>query len=149
MMSVLGEVCDRPEQAQQLNSAIETAWQSLPRLEKPLRVAYLIWRKPWMAAGSDTYIDSVLQRLGLENVFAGAGRYPQFSQAELMAAKPGLVLLSSEPFPFAEKHRRELEMIVPHSDIQLVDGEAFSWHGAHMLPAARYLEKLIFTWRSN
>lgn len=146
MMNVLGDVCDRQVQAQQLSHKIESAWQSLPRLEKPLRVAYLIWRKPWMAAGSDTYIDAVLRRLGLENVFAGAERYPQFSNEELMAKNPDLVLLSSEPFPFAEKHIRELEMIVPHSDIQLVDGEAFSWYGAHMLPATRYLEKRLLSW---
>ena len=146
MVLRLGEVCGRRDQAKKLSDDIENAWQKLRRLGKPLRVAYLIWRKPWMAAGSDTYIDAVLQRLGLDNVFAGRGRYPEFTNADLIREKPDLLLLSSEPFPFAEKHIRELEMVLPHSDIRLVDGEAFSWYGSHMLPAARYLDKLLFTW---
>ncbi len=149
MIRKLGELCDRDEQAAQLTGQIRQAWDVLPSLKTPLSVAYLIWRKPWMAAGSDTYIDAVLQRLGLQNVFSGGARYPEFSIETLVEQRPELVLLSSEPFPFVEKHIRELEMHLPHTEIQLVDGEAFSWYGAHMLPAARYLQKLLITWTAG
>lgn len=143
MMLRLGEVCDRTIQAEQLSLATKTAWQSVPCLPQPQRVAYLIWRKPWMAAGSDTYINDVLQRLGFENVFAGAGRYPEFSGEELSEMQPEQVLLSSEPFPFADRHVEEIRGILPGAQIQLVDGEMFSWYGAHMRPAAAYLRDLL------
>lgn len=146
MIERLGEVCDCQATAAQLANDIDGAWQALPRLKEAQRAAYLIWRKPWMAAGSQTYIDAVMQRLGLENVFAGQDRYPEFDLDALVARSPALILLSSEPFPFAEKHVRELEMRLPHAHIQLVDGEAFSWYGARMLPSASYLARLLYLW---
>jgi hypothetical protein len=41
------------------------------------------------------------------------------------------VLLSSEPFPFAERHRAEVaaEAGLALARVQLVSGEAFSWFG--------------------
>ncbi len=143
MIERLGQVCGEADKARQLAAAIDGAWQKLPVLSESLKVAYLIWRKPFMAAGSGTFIDAVLQRLGFDNVFAGADRYPEFTLQMLAAENPDVVLLSSEPYPFRDKHQIELEMLLPQADIMLVDGEAFSWYGSHMLDAARYLERFL------
>lgn len=143
MVHRLGELCSRQAQAEGLIRNIDDAWQKLPCLSEPLSVAYLIWRKPWMAAGSDTFIDSVMQRLGFSNVFAGSSRYPEFSLQQLQEKQPRLVLLSSEPYPFKGRHQADLEMALPGAEVMLVDGEAFSWYGSHMLGAARYLERLL------
>lgn len=143
MVEGLGAVCDRQTQATTLVTSVEEAWQKISSLNESVSVAYLIWRKPWMAAGSDTFIDAVLQRMGLINVFGQTPRYPEFEVEALVAAQPDVVFLSSEPYPFKERHIAELQMSLPDADFMLVDGEAFSWYGAHMLPAARYLQRLI------
>ncbi len=134
----LGALLGRPAAADRLVGDIETAWSGVPRAAGD-RVLYLIWRKPWMAAGADTYIDSVLSRLGCENVAAGlSGRYPELDPDTMRALQPQRVLLSSEPFPFAEKHIEELRRILPDAAFELVDGEAYSWYGARMVAAAEY-----------
>ena len=89
--------------AARLAADIEAAFGDLPRLDG-LRCAYLIWRRPWMAAGGGSFIDDVLRRLGLANVFAGRPRYPEVTAADLAAAAPDVVLLSSEPYPFKPAH---------------------------------------------
>jgi iron complex transport system substrate-binding protein len=95
----------------------------------PVRYAYLIWRKPWMAAGGDTFVSAMLALPGGENVLAAhAERYPAVSAAELAAASPDAVLLSSEPFPFREKHAEELAAAtgLPRGRFHFVDGEYLS-----------------------
>ncbi|HYC78508.1 MAG TPA: helical backbone metal receptor [Planctomycetota bacterium] len=98
----------------------------------PLRVVYLIWRKPWMAAAGDTFVDAMLRETGFVNVLADApGRYPPFDLARCAELKVDLVLLSSEPFPFDAEHRPEIAAAagLPLERIQCVSGEAFSWFG--------------------
>lgn len=103
-----------------------------------LRVAYLIWRQPWMVAGGQTFIDDLLQRAGFENVFAHRARYPEVTVAALQDAAPDVVLLSSEPFPFTEDHSNEFRAVLPEARIQVVDGTLFSWYGSRLrhFPAA-------------
>ena len=52
--------------------------------------------------------------------------------ARLLGADPELVLLSSEPYPFSEKHFAEIEAILPDASLALADGEMFSWYGSRM-----------------
>lgn len=100
---------------------------------KSQRVAYLIWQKPYMTIGNDTYIHDMLKHTGYENIFGDQTRYPTFTLAELKDRVPELILLSSEPFPFKQKHIDELKLTFPNTPIQLVDGEAFSWYGTRLL----------------
>lgn len=100
---------------------------------KSQRVAYLIWQKPYMTIGHDTYIHDMLKHTGYENIFGDQTRYPSFTLAELKDRRPELILLSSEPFPFKQKHIDELKLSFPNTPIQLVDGEAFSWYGTRFL----------------
>ena len=129
---------------EKLRQQIQQAWTTLPRVQSPPRILYLIWRKPWMAAGGDTYIDSVLQRLGFSNVAVDlAGRYPQIDAQIMRQLDVDLVLLSSEPYPFKSEHMVEIESLLPQAKARLVDGEMFSWYGSRMLPAADYLARLV------
>lgn len=109
----------------------------------PVRFAYLIWRKPWMAAGRETYIDGLLTLAGGVNVLAGGARYPEVDAATLGQAQ--LLLLSSEPFPFSERHQEELcaELGLPRQRTRLVDGQLLSWHGARTLEGLAYAEQLL------
>jgi ABC-type Fe3+-hydroxamate transport system substrate-binding protein len=104
-----------------------------------LRALYMIWRDPWMAAGGDTYIHDVMQLFGLQNVCAGMKRYPQLTEKQMGELAPQVILLSSEPYPFREKHVRELADQLRIPKILTVDGEWFSWYGPRMLPSFRSL----------
>lgn len=104
----------------------------------PLRYAYLVWREPWMAAGADTYISALLAEAGGVNVLAEREeRYPTVTLDQLVAARPEVVLLPSEPFAFGQAHQRELAERGLAS--RLVDGELLCWHGARLVQGLAYL----------
>ncbi len=94
---------------------------------------YLCWRKPWMAAGRDTFISAMLEAVGGRNALSDEGRrYPTLTPGRLAALNPDHVLLSSEPYPFREEHGRELAGAsgIPLERFQCVDGQLLSWYGA-------------------
>jgi ABC-type Fe3+-hydroxamate transport system substrate-binding protein len=96
-----------------------------------------------MSVGQDTFIADILYRCGWTNVFGHLGRYPEITIEALQAAQPDVILLSSEPFPFKEKHMAELQAQLPAAKIVLVDGEMFSWYGSRLLHAVSYLQNLV------
>lgn len=106
------------------------------------KILYMIWREPWMAAASGTYIDDMIQKMGWQNVLADKTRYPKIDTQELQHLDPDFVLLSSEPYPFEKKHIAEIQEIFPDAKILLVDGEAFSWYGSRLLKKTSYLKDL-------
>lgn len=112
-----------------------------------LSVAYLIWRKPWMVAARDTFIDAMLTEAGFRNAFTGQrwARYPVVTMTDLKAAAPELIFLSSEPYPFREKHLADMQTCCPDARVVLVDGELFSWYGSRLRYSAAYFAQL----RSN
>lgn len=105
---------------------------------------YLIWQKPWMAVAGETYIAGLLTLAGGRNILAASAvRYPEVGAETLSQAE--LILLSSEPFPFAERHRQELkqELGLPAERLLLVDGQLLSWHGARTREGLAYAEQLF------
>lgn len=142
MTRAVGFALGSEARAARIAADIEGAFASLPRLDG-LRCAYLIWRQPWMAAGGGTFIDDLLQRLGLVNVFEARPRYPELSVDDLVAAAPQLVLLSSEPYPFKPAHAAELANVLPRARMVPVDGEMFCWPGSRLLQAAGYFHDLL------
>ncbi len=108
----------------------------------PLRTCYLIWNKPLMTVGSDTFIHSLMKIAGFENIFSDKTRYPTVSMTDLIFLKCELLLLSSEPYPFKQKHVDEFEKHLPNTRIILVDGEMFSWYGSRLLKTAEYFKNL-------
>lgn len=144
MMRRLGTLFGREEAAETIIRETEAAFAAYTVPEKPLRAAYFIWRRPFMSVGQDTFIHDVLQRLGFENVFAAyPGRYPEISAEDLQHESPELVLLSSEPYPFGEKHREEIREILPAARILLVDGECYSWYGSSVRKAPAYTRQWL------
>jgi ABC-type Fe3+-hydroxamate transport system substrate-binding protein len=109
---------------------------------KVYRVAYLIWKDPYMSVGGDTFISDMLRASGFENILSEKTRYPEITTAELRSKNTELVFLSSEPYPFKQKHIDELQAELPDAKILLVDGEIFSWYGSRMKYAATYIKKL-------
>ena len=112
----------------------------------PVRWAYLIWRRPWMAVNGDTFVHALLAQAGGANVFADApARYPEIAPAALAAADPDVVLLSSEPFPFTDAHADELaaETGLPRARFRLADGELLSWHGSRTPAGVDYAASVL------
>jgi ABC-type Fe3+-hydroxamate transport system substrate-binding protein len=116
-----------------------------PSINQPtqLLTAYLIWKDPYMAAGGDTFINNMLQRCNFKNIFHDHTRYPQIEIGQLSTLNCQLLLLSSEPYPFNQKHINELQQHLPNTKILLVDGEMFSWYGSRLLHAPDYFGKMI------
>ena len=139
MIRRVGFIAGAKEEAATLADEIEASFAALaaPTTEEaPVPAAYFIWRKPYMAAATGTFIDDMLRRTGFTNAFAGLARYPEITAAQLTAAAPQRILLSSEPYPFAVKHVAEFQQICPAAKIEIVDGELFSWYGSHLLKSA-------------
>jgi ABC-type Fe3+-hydroxamate transport system substrate-binding protein len=142
MIRKVGQVVGREENANQIISSITISFNKLDIKASSLKVAYLIWRKPYIVAGKATFIDDMLRRCGLKNAFE-TDRYPEVFPAQIVEANPNLVFLSSEPYPFTSRHVTEFQALVPDANIQLVDGELFSWYGSRLLKAPQYFKQLI------
>jgi hypothetical protein len=101
-----------------------------------------IWRRPWMTLNGDTYGSSLLALLGVANVYGGdAERYPSIGDLdEVRGRRPDVVLAPSEPYPFAERHRAELETVAP---VTFVDGQDLFWWGVRTPAAIERLRSSI------
>lgn len=140
LLKSLGNILGKQNIAQQFNLKI----QDIFNFEKPktkLKVAYLIWKNPYMTIGRDTFIHHILEEIGFENIFKSQKRYPILELEELTEAD--VIFLSSEPFPFKEKHISEIRNVFPDKLIKIVDGEAFSWYGTRIAKTNSYYQDLI------
>ena len=139
-LGTMGTLVGAEAAAQQWMARISAARARLATLPPGPRFAYLIWRHPWMAVNGDTFISAMLAEAGCVNAFADAAdRYPTITPEQLVDVEA--ILLSSEPFPFADKHRTELAGLVGIAEerFSLVDGELCSWHGVRMAAAFEWL----------
>lgn len=108
--------------------------------KKPVKkVAYFIWKEPYMLAGRQTFINSLLELNGFQNVIK-EDRYPEKPLEEISVLKPDICLLSTEPFPFKSEHKKDLQPYFPK--VELVDGECFSWYGSRLIAAMDYFKEL-------
>ncbi|MBK8428234.1 MAG: ABC transporter substrate-binding protein [Lewinellaceae bacterium] len=148
MMLRVGRLTGRAEKAQEIVEEISASFQALPQSTvKPGRAAYFIWRKPYMVAANGTFIYEMMRMAGFENVFADLERYPEITLDMLAAAQPDCIFLSSEPYPFAEKHIAVFQEACPDARIRIVDGEMFSWYGSRLRYAPDYFRSLWETLR--
>ncbi|SDH01462.1 ABC transporter substrate-binding protein [Chitinophaga filiformis] len=147
MIRNIGEITGKSERADEIAGNILFGFKGLidevqQQEEDLLRTAYFIWREPWMVAGGGTFISIMMRHCGLENVFEDMPRYPEIALEQLRTADCELILLSSEPYPFKEKHIAELQAVRPDVRIELVDGEMFSWYGSRLLKSVPYFREL-------
>ena len=149
MIRRVGFIAGAKERAEALATEIAASFSALapaelkePKEEAPVSAAYFIWRKPYMAAATGTFIDDMLRRAGFANAFADETRYPEITAEQLATAAPQRLFLSSEPYPFGEKHIAEFQQICPNAKIEIVDGELFSWYGSRLRKSAAYFNQL-------
>ncbi|MEC5171681.1 helical backbone metal receptor [Chryseobacterium nepalense] len=140
LLKTLGRLFNKEEKAQCFNLKIYDILNEA-KVSNKVKVAYLIWKNPYMTIGSDTFIHKILGEIGFENIFKDRNRYPVIETEDLKEAE--IIMLSSEPFPFKEKHMEELKVFYPDKKIMIVDGEAFSWYGTHIAKCESYFKGLI------
>lgn len=138
-LTELGNKLYKQNLAEKFNSEISNIFTNL-NSEKRKKAAYLIWNNPYMTVGSDTFIHHILSKIGFDSIFKNHKRYPEIDAEDLKDAE--YILLSTEPYPFNEKHKKEFETLFPNSKIIIVDGEAFSWYGTHLTKVKNYLSEL-------
>ncbi len=142
MIHDLGVITDHKPQAEELQTMIQTAFQTLPSIDGK-RFAYVIWKKPYMVVGNHTYIQDLLKTFGLENAFSSyEGRYPIVSEEDFHKAKLDYIFLATEPFPFKEEHKLEFTKQFPDAKTLILDGEML-WYGPRMLEAAAYFKEVF------
>lgn len=142
MMQEVGEAVNRKSEAEVLCASIENEWVKCKGLAGGESVCYAIWNDPLMVAGDKTYINAVLDWFGWNNL-VHVPRYPELTIAELATLKPERLMLSSEPFPFAEKHLDAFQDALPYTKVECVDGEVFSWYGSRMKHTPEYVRRLV------
>src|SRR6185312_13080235 len=139
MMRSVGEMTGKIEETSDIISKINTSFQ-IDFPIQPRRTLYLIWKDPYMSIGTDTFIHNIMKHFGYINVLSTETRYPELSLEAIKILNPEVIMLSSEPFPFKEKHILELKDILPDLEIILVDGEMFSWYGSRLIQTANYIK---------
>ena len=142
MIEQVGLIVNKQDGANDIIFQIKNNFAKLLTNDSKLPAAYLIWQNPYMTIGGDTFISSMLDAAGFINIFQDRRRYPEVTIEELQTANCKLLLLSSEPFPFKQKHIEALQKQLPGTKIILVDGELFSWYGSRMLKAPAYFKQL-------
>ena len=153
---LIGALFDREHEADALCERFSLAFNTLlgrARQYPRQRVLYLIWRKPWMSVSSSTYIARMLDAAGLD-VLDPIGesappndeppRYPQLTIDPILLKRVDRILLSSEPYPFKEAHRAELQALggADGPPTSFIDGEMTSWYGSRAIAGCDYLAGL-------
>lgn len=142
MMREIAHITDSDWEGEKLVNEIQSSFAALIQPATATSCAYFIWRKPYMVAASNTFINHMLGVAGFKNVFDNLQRYPEIEPSLLNNLKPDYIFLSSEPYSFSEKHFDEFQSFSPNSKVILVDGEMFSWYGSRLRYAAEYFKEL-------
>jgi ABC-type Fe3+-hydroxamate transport system substrate-binding protein len=147
---LIGGVFGREAEAEGLCERFERAYAACERAAgafAPKDVLYLIWRKPWMSVSRDTYISRTLALFGLQTLpQAAEARYPKLKELDVPGAE--LVLLSSEPYRFRQKHADEIQRQL-QKPCRLIDGEMTSWYGPRAIEGLSYLARFAATLASS
>lgn len=142
MIESFGFLMQKQEKANNLLENIKSNFQEIYQ-NFHQKILYFIWENPKMIVGKQTYINSILTFLGFENILLDQeSRYYEVSNQQISQSNAEFLLLSTEPFPFKEKHLLNFEQQFPDKKVILVDGEIFSWYGVRMLEAMEYFQQL-------
>jgi ABC-type Fe3+-hydroxamate transport system substrate-binding protein len=145
MINEIGLITNKENKAKEISQKINNQFNQLNLIKKTdKKVLYIIWQNPFMSINRDTFINDMIKKCGWQNVCSEYNsRYPKLSIEEIKQLNVDIILLSSEPYPFKEKHKIELQKEFPKSKIKIVDGELFSWYGNKLLESTDYFIKLI------
>ena len=96
-----------------------------------------IWKKPWMWCGGDTYVSSLIERVGGQNLLGHRERYPAMDLDCALALEPQIVFLPDEPYAFTAEDATLFERVVGP-----FPGHLVTWHGTRTILGLRFLRGL-------
>lgn len=144
MITDFGKIFNKRTEAQKWNDKINNSLHNFKAFVESIpikKVAYFIWRDPFMVAGSGNFIDEMLKLNHFENIYTEP-RYPEITIENIRKdGDPEIIFLSSEPYPFKDEHAIEIGHHTP-ATIIFVDGEMFSWYGTRLLKAFEYFKEV-------
>jgi iron complex transport system substrate-binding protein len=144
-----GRLTGREREAEEIASKVENGRKRVVGAARSsFRYVYLIWNDPWMTVGPRTYICDLLRTVGGSNCFEGeegtGTDYPAVSEAEIVAAAPGLLILPDEPYRFLERDAAFWREKLPATtSVVLVPGDDFCWHGVRTLRGLEAASALV------
>ena len=134
----IGDAFGKEREAEDLCARFNSAFTGISEKKfLQINVLYLIWKDPWMTVSRDTYVSRTLALFGLQTLpESSSERYPKLNKLNMPGME--LILLSTEPYRFNEKHKEELlqQLKLP---VFLIDGEMTSWYGSRAIQGLRYL----------
>ncbi len=142
LIQKLGILLDCKQKADRINQQIQQKQKQFSAYikdKKKKKIAYFIWANPYMVAGKNTFINALLKLNKFENIYKYLDRYPEIEIEKIKEVD--YILLSSEPYPFQEKHKK-IFTEYSKAKIILVDGEYFSWYGSRLIQAFDYFKEL-------
>lgn len=146
LMHQYGAIFNKKEEASKIITKIQKEVEDFKifiQNKSVLKVAYFIWKNPWMVAANNTFINYLLALNNFKNVYGSKNRYPEITlDRSVIKKEVDVVLLSSEPFPFKNSHKKEVQTFYPNARIILADGEMFSWYGSRLTKAFDYFKNL-------
>ena len=144
MIHQIGEITGKFFEAEKMTETIQNKFKCLvPFSGKQNKALYLIWKAPYMSVNKYTFINDMISRSGFHNVIETETLYPVISEEQIDELNPDFIFLSSEPYPFKEKHLLEFQNRFSKAKMVLVDGEYFSWYGSRLLAAPDYFSTLM------
>ena len=146
MIAHVGQLTKTEFEAQSIISKISLNFKEIQFPAIKRTAIYFIWKNPYMTVGGDTFIHKMIEECGFSNLTIDKKRYPVIEIEEMKELNPEVIFLSSEPYPFKEKHIEEFREILPNALIYIVDGQKFSWYGSHLIQSPVYfngLQKLV------
>ncbi|MCV6628351.1 MAG: helical backbone metal receptor [Flavobacteriaceae bacterium] len=133
LLEDLGLLLGVQQKAKALSDSLRQQLRDYAPAYQGKTAVYCIWKDPYMVAGADTFIHSVMQHKGFTNSYLQQKRYPISSIAEIQNIQPDYLLLSTEPYPFKETDVVRLQAQFPHTKVLLVDGTHYSWYSQRLL----------------
>lgn len=140
MIKTIGEIFINKCDVNELIHTIEQSFLQLPKLNRVHNALYLVWKDPYIAAGKNTYIDSLLSFVGFSNSIQNE-KYITLNNLNNLECD--IIFLPSEPYKFTEEDKLVIQKMRSDAKILLVDGEMFCWYGSHMVKSALYLKNLV------
>ena len=132
LVGKLGHTLNCIQGADKIQSKLRSIYSVL-HSEIRSKAIYLIWQDPIMAAGGDSYIHYMMEHIGLDNLLKDQLRYPEITIEKIRELSPDLLILSSEPYPFKEKHIQEYRSLLKDIPVLLLNAEIFSWYGSRLI----------------
>ncbi|HHI79289.1 MAG TPA: hypothetical protein ENK02_04875 [Planctomycetes bacterium] len=149
----LGETLDVVEQAQALILAIEAqelAIEAEIATLPPLRVALLLSKDPWLAAGSTSYEHSLLTACGATNIYEDRAEASlPVDEEDLRTREPEGLLLSCPPFHAVDLELLEGDLFLAPRPILLIPMRDLRDRLAHSATALQDSHNLLMALRKN